>query len=97
MTGDTNHSMTEALKGQTPANIAASGQSGQPEESGKPQATHDQVAEETRRRAGVAVARSSRSGSISRQRGPRPADARLKPRFIEHTPPRPAARGPPII
>lgn len=40
------HSMTEALKGRTPEDPAASGQ---PDESGQPQATHEQVAEETRR------------------------------------------------
>jgi hypothetical protein len=47
MVDGTKHSMTEALKGQTPENIAASGQ---PDESGRPQSTHDEVAEETRRR-----------------------------------------------
>lgn len=49
MTGDTKHSMTEALKGQTPENMAPPGQPGHPQESGPPRSTHDQVAEETRR------------------------------------------------
>lgn len=40
------HSMTEAIKGQTPEDLAASGQ---PDESGQPRATHDEVAEDTRR------------------------------------------------
>jgi hypothetical protein len=40
------HSMTEALKGQAPEDLEASGK---PEESGQPQATHEQVAEDTRR------------------------------------------------
>jgi hypothetical protein len=49
MTDGTKHSMTEALKCRTPENIAASGQPGHPVESGQPHATHDQVAEDTRR------------------------------------------------
>jgi hypothetical protein len=47
MVDDTKHSMAEALEGQTSRKAAASGQ---PEESGRPRPTHDQVAEETRRR-----------------------------------------------
>jgi hypothetical protein len=46
MVDGTKHSMTEALKGQTPENAAAGGK---PEESGQPHPTHDEVAEETRR------------------------------------------------
>lgn len=45
MVDGTRHSMTEALKGQTPGDAA----SGKPDESGPPQPSHDQVAEETRR------------------------------------------------
>jgi hypothetical protein len=49
MVDGTQHSMTEALKSQTPENAAASGQPGHPEESGQPHSTHNQVAEDTRR------------------------------------------------
>lgn len=46
MADATKHSMTEALKGQTPENRAASGH---PDESGPPRPDHETVAEETRR------------------------------------------------
>lgn len=49
MVDGTKHPMTEALKGRTPENAAASGQPGHPQESGRPRSTHGEVAEETRR------------------------------------------------
>jgi hypothetical protein len=49
MMDGTKHSMIEALKGQTPEKAAAGGQPGHPEESGRPQSTHTESAEETRR------------------------------------------------
>jgi hypothetical protein len=45
MVDGTKHSMMEALKGQ---NSPAHPSTGQPEASGRPQPTHEQVAEETR-------------------------------------------------
>ncbi len=46
MVDGTRHSMTEALKGQTPGDAS---DAGKPDETGPPHPTHDQVAEETRR------------------------------------------------
>jgi hypothetical protein len=47
MMDGTKHSMTVALKDQTPKNAAAAEQPGHPEESGRPQSTHMEVAKET--------------------------------------------------